>query len=84
MRMVQHDAAAVYADELLLGHGGNPVARWNADSAEVRRDDQDRIKLVKPDRAKTSKRVDGLAALANALKVELDHIDEKPGTVNLW
>lgn len=84
MRLVQHDAAAEYADDLLLGHGGNPVARWNADSAEVRRDDQDRIKLVKPDRAKVGKRIDGLAALANAMKVELDHVAEEPRTVNLW
>lgn len=84
MRRIQHDAVAAAAGEpLLLGHGGNPIARWNADSAEVRRDDQDRIKLVKPDRDKTAKRIDGLAALANAVKVELDHVAE-PVEVNLW
>lgn len=84
MRRVQHDAVAAPAgEELLLAHGGHPVARWNVDSAEVRRDDQDRIKPVKPDRAKTSKRVDGLVALAMAVKVELDHA-AAPVEVNLW
>jgi phage terminase large subunit-like protein len=40
-------------------HGGNPVARWNADSVEVRQDDQERIKLVKPERGRreTDRRV---------------------------
>ena len=52
-----------------LEHGGNPVARWNADSAEVRQDDQERIKIVKPQRARSGKRIDGIAALANALNV---------------
>lgn len=67
-----------------LGHGGHPVARWCADGSEVKRDAQDRIKLVKPDRARAATRIDGMAALANALKVELDHINEEPEVVNLW
>lgn len=61
-----------------LIHGGHPVARWCADSAEVRRDDADNIKLVKPDRAASGKRVDGLAALADALSVWLTTIEEGP------
>jgi phage terminase large subunit-like protein len=52
-----------------LQHGGHPVARWNADSAEVRQDDQERIKLVKPARHTSGKRIDGLAALGNAIQV---------------
>lgn len=73
-RLVTRDATQVAAGkEPLLGHGGHPVARWCVDSAEVRRDDGDRLKLVKPDRAKSGKRIDGLAALANAMKVEIDH-----------
>lgn len=52
-----------------LAHGGHPVARWNADSAEVKRDDQDRLKLVKPARDNSGKRIDGIAALANAVNV---------------
>jgi phage terminase large subunit-like protein len=52
-----------------LRHGGHPVARYCADSAEVRRDDMDRIKLVKPDRHASGKRIDGLAAAGNAIHV---------------
>lgn len=73
MRMVKHDAAATDG-HLLLAHGGHPVARWCADSAEVKRDDGDRLKLVKPDREKSGARIDGLAALANAIKVETDYV----------
>lgn len=52
-----------------FAHGGHPVARWNADSAEVRQDDQERLKLVKPIREASGKRVDGIAAAANSLYV---------------
>jgi phage terminase large subunit-like protein len=50
-------------------HGAHPVARWCADSVEVKRDDQDRIKIVKPDRGASGKRIDGIAAAANAINV---------------
>jgi phage terminase large subunit-like protein len=48
-------------------HGGHPVARWNAESAEVRQNDEEKIKLVKPARQATGARVDGLAASATAV-----------------
>lgn len=52
-----------------LKHGGNPVARWHADSLEAKspRDDPDRIRPVKPDRNKSGKRIDGMAALLLAI-----------------
>jgi phage terminase large subunit-like protein len=56
-----------------LCHGGHPVARWNADSAEIRQDDQERIKLVKPVRGASGKRIDGIAALANSIWVAQHH-----------
>jgi len=61
-----------------IHHGGHPVARWNADSAEVKRDDADNIKLVKPERGASGKRVDGIAALADALTVGLAATQEEP------
>lgn len=57
-------------------HGGHPVARWCADSVEVKQDDRERIKIVKPDRRKSSKRIDGVAAAANAIRVEQLHEPE--------
>lgn len=65
-----------------FAHGGHPVARWCADGVEVRRDDQDRLKLVKPDRAKADKRIDGIAAAVTALRAQQLHdadADERQG-----
>lgn len=51
----------------LLRHGGNPVLRWMADCVEVMQDPAGNIKPTKPDRRKSSKRIDGIAALVNAM-----------------
>lgn len=53
--------------EGLFVHGGNPVARWCFDAAEIRQDDQENIKVVKPDRKMTGKRIDAVPAAANAI-----------------
>lgn len=46
-----------------INHGGHPILRWNANNAQVIRDPADNIKLNKKD---PRKRIDGIAALANA------------------
>jgi len=51
----------------LLVHGANPVLRWQADNVEVHQDPAGNIKPAKPDRRKSSKRIDGIAAVVNAL-----------------
>lgn len=48
-------------------HGGHPVARWCADSLEVRKDDNENVKPVKPDRAASGKRIDGMVALIEGI-----------------
>lgn len=50
-------------------HGGNPVARWHADSVEAKSpsDDPDRFRPAKPDRMKTGKRIDGMPTLFMAI-----------------
>lgn len=50
-----------------LRHFGNPVARWMVDAVEVKRDDAENIKPVKPARDKSGKRIDGVVALAMAI-----------------
>lgn len=50
-----------------LNHGGNPVTRWNVDALELKRDVSDNIRPVKPDRAKSGRRIDGIVALILAL-----------------
>lgn len=48
-------------------HGGHPVLRWNAACVEVMTDGQDNIKPTKPDRSKSSSRIDGIAAAVMAM-----------------
>lgn len=53
-------------------HGGNPVARWCVDSLEVRhsREQADLIRPSKPDRQKSTSRIDAVSALLLALVAE--------------
>lgn len=55
------------AEVPLIVHGGNPVLRWMADNVEVHQDPAGNIKPAKPDRRKSAKRIDGIAAIVNAL-----------------
>lgn len=47
--------------------GHNPLLRWMADCVEVMQDPAGNIKPVKPDRRTSAKRIDGIAAIVNAL-----------------
>jgi phage terminase large subunit-like protein len=58
--------------ERLLGsagfrHGSNPVMRWMASVVEVKNDGSDNIRPVKPDRAKSTYRIDGIQAAVTAM-----------------
>jgi len=48
-------------------HGGNPVLRWMMDCTSVKQDADGNIKPIKPDRLKSSKRIDGIVATINGL-----------------
>jgi phage terminase large subunit-like protein len=56
-----------------LRQDGNRVMRWMVDCASVTQDNADNIRPAKPDRRKTSKRIDGVAATVNALFCWLRH-----------
>jgi phage terminase large subunit-like protein len=45
-----------------LHHGGHPVLRWMLDCTSILQDSTGNIKPVKPDRGKSSKRIDGIVA----------------------
>ena len=47
-----------------LRHGNNPVLRWNAANVAVA---QDPAGNIKPDKSKSTERIDGIAAVVNAL-----------------
>lgn len=48
----------------MLAHGGNPVTRWCVDNLAVAMDPAEN---VKPDKKKSGDKIDGVAALVNAL-----------------
>jgi phage terminase large subunit-like protein len=50
-----------------LRHNDNPVLNWMADNFSVKQDPQDNVKPSKPDRRKSSKRIDGIQAMINAV-----------------
>jgi phage terminase large subunit-like protein len=47
-----------------LWHGGHPALRWNASNVAVRLDPAGNLK---PDKARSTERIDGISALVNAL-----------------
>jgi phage terminase large subunit-like protein len=49
-----------------LHHGGNPVLRWNASCLSTK-ESNDNLMFTKPERSKSSSRIDGIAATVNAL-----------------
>jgi phage terminase large subunit-like protein len=50
-----------------LQHGGHPGLTWMADCMSLKQDPAGNIKPSKPDRAKTSNRIDGMVALAMSI-----------------
>jgi len=60
-------------------HGGHPILRWNADCVEVRRDNEGNIKPVKPDEARSTKRIDGVVAGVMGLDRAMRHEVKRPG-----
>lgn len=51
----------------LIRHGGDPVMRWMASVVEVKNDGSDNIRPVKPDRRKSTTRIDGIQAAVTAM-----------------
>ena len=50
-----------------LRHNADPVLRWMADCTSIAQDSNGNIKPVKPERKKSSKRIDGIVAIINGL-----------------
>ncbi len=50
-----------------LRHANHPVLRWNADCLAIKGDGNDGIRPAKPERLTSSKRIDGIVAMINAL-----------------
>jgi phage terminase large subunit-like protein len=54
--------------QVKLHHGGHPVMRWHAGCATLRDDRHDNVMFDKPERARSSNRIDGMSALACAIR----------------
>jgi phage terminase large subunit-like protein len=61
-----------------LSHGGNPVLRWMADNIVV---DQDAAGNVKPNKAKSREKIDGVVAGVMALDRAIKHWGVDTGSV---
>lgn len=53
--------------QTVVRHGGNPIARWMATCVEVKTDDNENIRPVKPNRQQAVTRIDGIQALVTGL-----------------
>jgi len=58
-----------------LAHGGNPVLRWMADNVMVKQDPSGNIK---PDKGKSTEKIDGIVATIMALDRCIRHEAEEP------
>lgn len=63
-----------------LRHGANPVAAWNANNVCVYTDPTG---MIKPDKAKSGEKIDGIAALVNALALASTD-DAETGSADDW
>ena len=62
-----------------LRHGGHPVLRWMADCMTVKQDLNGNVRPVKPERLKSSKRIDGMVALIMAMSRAMT--DDSPRSI---
>lgn len=66
LKEIERLVLAGSVDRPLLRHGGNQVARWMADNLRV---SMDAAGNVKPDKAKSMDKIDGMSALVTAMAV---------------
>lgn len=67
-----------------LRHGGHQVLRWNVDCCSVATDAAGNIKPVKPPRLKSSKRIDGVVAMAMACGAHMRTEPASTGPIEVW
>lgn len=65
---------SAYVDRKLR-HGNNPVYNWMAGCMQLQYDHKDNCQPTKPERMKSAKRIDGIAATVNALSRALLAVD---------
>lgn len=61
-----------------IAHGGNPVLRWNVDNLVI---EQDAAGNIKPNKAKSTQRIDGAVAMIMAIDRAIKHRDDDKPSV---
>jgi phage terminase large subunit-like protein len=67
-----------------LRHGNHPVMNWMASCLQLQYDRKDNCQPVKPERLKSSKRIDGFQALITALNRAILGIPKPAGPIRVW
>jgi phage terminase large subunit-like protein len=67
---------SAYVDQKVR-HGNNPVLNWMASCLQLQYDKKDNCQPAKPERGKSSKRIDGIAAIVTALARATVAVDKK-------
>jgi len=66
-----------------MRHAGDPVTRWMASVVETKDDGNDNMRLVKPERAVSQSRIDGIAAAVMSLDGYVRRVRKKDRTVTV-
>jgi phage terminase large subunit-like protein len=64
-----------------IRHGGNPVLEWMASNVAVK---QDPAGNLKPDKSKSTERIDGIVAMIMALDRAIRHENEDLPEIFVW
>jgi phage terminase large subunit-like protein len=67
-----------------LHHGGHPVLRWHAGCVCTITDGRDNIMFTKPDRDKSTSRIDGMSALADAMTRAMLMSQPNKSAIEVW
>lgn len=61
-----------------IRHGRHPILRWMMDCCTIKQDPAGNIQPVKPDRSKSSKRIDGIVTIVMGLDRVMRHQETEP------
>jgi phage terminase large subunit-like protein len=67
-----------------LRHGNNPVLNWNASCLQLQYDHKDNCQPAKPERMRSSKRIDGMQALVTGLSRALIAVPAGNSSIEVW
>jgi phage terminase large subunit-like protein len=65
-------------------HGNHPVLNWMASCLQLQYDHKDNCQPTKPERLKSSKRIDGMAAIVNALSRARTAAPTQQQLIEVW